>query len=56
MQADTPRLAAVVIEEGVDPILCDCEGLPEVIIGATDRDMSRPAACMRQMHACSHNM
>ena len=45
-----PRLSPV------DPIRGDCEGFPEVIIGATDRDMSRPVVLMHQAHGCSHNM
>ena len=40
----------------VDPIRGDCEGLPEVIIGATDREMSRLAALTLQTHRCSHKM
>ena len=40
----------------VDPIRGDCEGIPEVTIGATDRDMSRPAALMLQGYGFSHNM
>ena len=40
----------------VDPIRGDCEGIPEVIIGAIDRDTSRPAALMHRTDACSHNM
>ena len=40
----------------VDPIRGDYEGIPEVIIGATDREVSRPAALMHQAHGCSHNM
>ena len=44
------------IVSGVDPIRGGCEGIPEVIIGAIDRDMSRPAALMRQMDTCSPNM
>ncbi|EOD41005.1 hypothetical protein EMIHUDRAFT_222037 [Emiliania huxleyi CCMP1516] len=32
----------------VDPLPSDCEGFPEVVIGAIDRDMSRPAALMHQ--------
>ena len=40
----------------VDPIRGDCEGFPEVITGAIDRDMSRPAALMHQGHGYSHNM
>ena len=40
----------------VDPIRGDCEGFPEVIIGANDRDTSRSAALMHQSHGCSHNM
>ena len=33
-------------EAAVDPIRADCEGSTEVIVGATDREMSRPAALM----------
>ena len=40
----------------VDPIRGDCEGIPEVTIGANDRDMSRLAALVHQGHECSHNM
>ena len=40
----------------VDPLPSDCEGFPEVVIGAIDRDMSRPAALMHQGNGCSHNM
>ena len=40
----------------VDPLPSDCEGFPEVAIGAIDRDMSRPAALMHQGNGCSHNM
>ena len=32
----------------------DCEGIPEVVIGAIDRDMSRSTALMHQTHGCSH--
>ena len=38
------------------PVPSDCEGFTEVIVGATDREMSRSAALMHQAHRCSHNM
>ena len=30
------------------------QGIPEVVIGAIDRDMSRSTALMHQTHGCSH--
>ena len=38
----------------VDPMPSDCEGFPEVVLGAIDREMSRPAVLMHQTHGCSH--